>query len=552
MLCFIKAPLKPKTVLNDFELESLLQRRVRRTVPTEIEFFHRYQPENQVDFEAEFHDGFKLVFKAICQDRGINYLLYHPNREEPVVVFSTALKGASNTWVMGGGGAVADPLLYVLSRFEQLKRELPSIRPDNVKLDFWELAHDQRTEKNLRFISNIVMIDADFVRNIEKVEDAFWAEILKRRSDKPLIKILNQTYSLPIEGFSFANYRDGRSKIFAMLPEISKHIDDYGDGFRYAFSILTIASQMKDTALLLEEPEVHQHEGALKPLFEALLKFATNNKLQVFISTHSLDVIKTLTQLYEDVKVYHVSLTEEDELKVRSISGTDAKLMIDLGVSPLKLDYHFSYLVLEGKEDRVFLEAIARKLKQCSLKDLGYEVLQSPKNEQHITVAALVSTGKPIISCMDFDKSENLPDLAKPFLGSLKNKYGEIAVEDNIVKIMKNDSTIKLIPMGLLNDKELGEAGISQHCMEDVVLKLLCVDEGVRKWVGVDLKELGNKAKSLGDVPHLHLSSSKTLIMALGVLKEKTPEMLIPEIIDKADSGLLKETLKPFIAQLFC
>jgi len=149
-----------------------------------------------------------------------------------------------------------------------------------------------------------------------------------------------------------------------MLPEVSRHIDDYGDGFRYAFSILTIASQVKNTALLLEEPEVHQHEGALRPLFEALIKLASNNKLQIFMSTHSLDVVKIWAQLAKDIKIYHLILSADGKLQVRPIASTDAKLMMDLGVSPLQLEEPSSYFVLEGKEDRIFFESITKKLKK--------------------------------------------------------------------------------------------------------------------------------------------------------------------------------------------
>lgn len=542
LLCFIKAPFKPSNEFGEFVLESLLQRRIRRNVSAEIEFFREYLPKNEIEVEAKFDNEAKLNLTAHHERRRIRYNLLSPDSRKLITTFSMNTKGMPNIQAARSSGTPTEPLEFLFQAYKE--------RPSTDMIDIWTYVNKNNVRKNLEFVSGIVLVDADFVRKIEKIENAYWAEILKRRGDKQLRDVLNQTYGLSIEGFSFANYRNGSSKLFSMLPAISMHIDDYGDGFRYAFSILTVASQAKNTALLLEEPEVHQHEGALRPLFEALRKLAMNNKLQIFISTHSLDVIRIWTRLTEDVKTYHLILNGDGKLEVRPIASTDAKLMMDLGVSPLRLDEPFSYFVLEGKEDRIFFESITKKLKRKSLKDFGYEVLQCPKDEQKTTVSALASTGKPIISCIDFDKKKNVEDLIKPFSESLKNKYVEVEVTDNKVSVKRTGSVITFIPMGLPNDKELSEVGISQYAMEDLVIKLLCIDTGVKEWAGIDLKELRGRAQSLKD--KASLNSSKTLLMTLGVIKEgQTLEKLIPQIIDKSETESLVKLLEPIATQLF-
>jgi len=545
LLCFIKAPLKPKDVLNEFVLSSLLQRRVKRELPAEVEFFHEYLPENHVNIEAKFVDGFPLHFAAIYEDSGIRYyLLFTDSSGEKDILarFFMTARGDPIVEIFGEDmGTFHQPLQFLLEHARKV------LKDNDIRFPW---IASRAAENYLRFISDIVLVDADFVRKIEHIEDTFWADIIKRRTDKQLRSVLNQIYGLQIESFSFANYRQGKSKIFAMLPKISMHIDDYGDGFRYAFSILTIASQIKNTALLLEEPEVHQHEGALKPLFKALDKLSSNNNLQVFISTHSLDVIKTWTQLTGDAKIFHFKLGVDGKLEVRVISGADAKLMMDLGVSPLRLDESHSYLVLEGKEDKAFFETIAKKLKEKSLKDLGYEVLLSPKSEQRTAISALAFTGKPIISCIDFDKKNNLTDLIQPFVNSLKNKYKEVEIKDNKVKVKETGTLITFVPMGLPHDEDISQIGISKYAMEDFIVKLLCIDKNLQKWAEIDLKELRKRAQSFKD--KASLNSSKTLLMTLGVIKGgKTLEILIPEIIKETDSKLLTDTLEPIIGSLF-
>lgn len=542
LLCFIKAPLKPQNELGEFVLEGLLQRRVKRQVCDEVEFFHEYLPTNEVEVKAKFDDGFQFYLRALYKAHRVNYSLLLPDSTKNVATFSMTAKNSPNVWTPGGSGTISEPLQYLFDNY--IKQSSSDF------LDQWTYVRDRRAQNDFGFISRIALIDADFVRKIERIEDAYWAEILKRRSDKQLKTILNETYGLPIEGFSFANYRNGKSKIFTLLPEISMHIDDYGDGFRYAFSILTIASQAKNTALLLEEPEVHQHEGALRPLFDALGKLALKNKLQIFVSTHSLNVLATWTQLSEDVRIYHLDLGSDGKLKARQIASADARLMMDLGASPLRLDEPFKYLVMEGKEDRIFFETIARKLKQKDLRSLGYEVLLCPKDEQKTTIPALASTGKPIISCIDFDNKSNPEELIKPFIGALTNKYKEVEVTDNKVNVKSTGSQITFLPIGLPGDKDLTEVGISKYSMEDHIIKLLSMDKEIQKWAEMDLRELRNRAQSLKD--KAALNSSKTLLMTLGVIKGgKILEELIPEIIDKSDSKLLVETLKPFVVQLF-
>jgi hypothetical protein len=540
LLCFIRAPFNPRNELGEFVLESLLQRRVKRELSAEIEFFHNYLPEKTIEVDAKFDNNEHLLIRAGPVDSEIAYSILSPDNRQQVATLSMTSTNFPRVEITGAGGMPNQqrPLPVLLNRFRSAPMSSSASR----------YVRSELTEKNLEFVSRVVLIDADFVRKIEGVENAFWAEILKRRSDRKLKDTLNETYGLQIDHFSFAPYRGGRSKLFTELPEISMHIDDYGDGFRYAFSILTIASQLKDAALLLEEPEVHQHEGALLPLFEALFRLGSQNNVQIFISTHSLDVVRIWTEITSDTRIYHLKL-QNGKLESRRIEGADAKLLIDLGVSPLRFEDQFPYVVIEGDEDRAFLDAVTRKLKQKSLKDLGYKVLQSPKHEQKMTVSALASTGSKIISCVDFDEKTDAKELIKPFIDTLTSRYSDVETADTKTTVKKTGSVVTFVPMGLPTDKELSDVGITHHAMEDYALKILSADKNVQQWAGISLKDLRNRAESFRD--KAPLNSSKTLLMTLGVLKEgKTIKELLPELIDKTDPAVLVEILTPLITQL--
>lgn len=151
---------------------------------------------------------------------------------------------------------------------------------------------------------------------------------------------------------------------------------------------------------------------------------------------------------------------------------------------------------------------------------------------------------------MDFDKATNIADLIKPFLGILSNKYREPEVNQDEVKIRVTGSTATFIPVGLPNDKQLSELGIQRHTVEDFIIKLICVDKKVQKWTGVTPEQLRTCAKGIKD--EAHLDSSKTLLMALGVIKGgKTIEELIPEAVEQADPESPSKVCTPLTSRLF-
>ncbi|MHB8371913.1 MAG: AAA family ATPase [Thermoplasmataceae archaeon] len=88
-------------------------------------------------------------------------------------------------------------------------------------------------------------------------------------------------------------------------------IDSMGDGFKCLVSILaSIQSYQKDCVFLIEEPEVHLHPGYIQELTKFLISLSRKLKIQLFISTHSLDFVTSF--LYCD------SMNDEDKLFLKS------------------------------------------------------------------------------------------------------------------------------------------------------------------------------------------------------------------------------------------
>jgi len=89
----------------------------------------------------------------------------------------------------------------------------------------------------------------------------------------------------------------------------------HGDGF---FALLQLLYSIKDAAggvLLIEEPENHMHPGYLSIFVEQLLEWAKELDIQVFMTTHSYDLIEVLanysmhddTESAEEKKMIQIS-----------------------------------------------------------------------------------------------------------------------------------------------------------------------------------------------------------------------------------------------------
>ena len=72
-----------------------------------------------------------------------------------------------------------------------------------------------------------------------------------------------------------------------------------GDGFKALISLNLLFGQRSNSVFLLEEPETGLHPGYMEIFSEELIKNSKNN--QIFITTHSEDLIKYLLEVSEEM-----------------------------------------------------------------------------------------------------------------------------------------------------------------------------------------------------------------------------------------------------------
>lgn len=92
--------------------------------------------------------------------------------------------------------------------------------------------------------------------------------------------------------------------------KIALTIDDYGDGARSAFKLLTplialaeLATEDEPGVFIWEEPELFQNPRTLGKLLEEIALLIKDKPVQLFIATHSLDVIAQFTALAENGQI---------------------------------------------------------------------------------------------------------------------------------------------------------------------------------------------------------------------------------------------------------
>lgn len=126
-----------------------------------------------------------------------------------------------------------------------------------------------------------------FIDNpIEEIDEIIYDEKRQEVIAHEIDQIIKDDELVP--GLSRFNF----NKLVFEGVEDDVSMDSMGDGFKALIGILaSLYRQPKNTIVLLEEPEVHMHPGYLQELTKYLINLSRTRNIQLFISTHSMDLI---------------------------------------------------------------------------------------------------------------------------------------------------------------------------------------------------------------------------------------------------------------------
>jgi len=506
-------------VLFDEPVSQLLLKRkaVERNIYVSRNFWHNYDTKQRIKFNLEFKNGERLNIEVLWTSDSQFRMLFED------------LSGTLEKYIDGKYSAVRGINLGQFLFFEDYGF-------GDFASKFPQLNH---------FLSEIVLIDDYLARKLQRLETNIFSRILEPRIDKKIVKELNEIYNVEAEGLAYLpispTAREFRLAI--STPNLSLHIDEMGNGAKYATVILSISLLLKDTAFLIEEIESHQHSGAIRKLIPKLVEIANQRNVQLFLTTHSIEVMEVLSQLPPeyDIHFFHIEIKRGD-IDVRHLGGNiDVKLLLNLGVDPRFLEAYKKFIIVEGKDDVQFFKSLLQRYGK-NVEELGYLVKAGDKNslKNHV-LPALLSTKKEIVAAMDYDKQDK-EVLIQDLVNVLKNKNYKIQnKKDNTLEIEGN-LKVTLLPMGLYNDERLKQIGIEQFEMEDYCLKLMEEDENLEEWAGETLENLVKEAEQ-AKIEKMNLHKSSTLLRLLALKKGKAYEDLIDYLIKNASDRALERVI---------
>ncbi|OYT37307.1 MAG: hypothetical protein B6U89_07520 [Desulfurococcales archaeon ex4484_58] len=218
--------------------------------------------------------------------------------------------------------------------------EEPLLRGKNLR-DLYVQVLETTIGDVIRFFNSIIFLDDFLIRGLETYEHVYWKKILSVRADKTLVNMLNEGLETNVDGLSYAPVDSGYV-LMVLLKNTSVRIDDLGSGSRDVLVRLMPLVTVKDTAALLEEPENHLHPGGLYIFMKYLLRIAKENNLQLFISTHSIELVtfayRLSGELGIDTRVFFLEKEEDDTVTYRVLEKIDVDTLRKLGLDPRFLD----------------------------------------------------------------------------------------------------------------------------------------------------------------------------------------------------------------------
>jgi len=188
----------------------------------------------------------------------------------------------------------------------------------------------------INLFKNVIIMDSDLISRYPEIEEKFFFQIIKTRKDKDIISILNDAYDIQIENLHYAPSTSSRPSLLVTFSNETIRVDDLGDGFRLALIMMILIYGSDIKLILIEELENHQHPKALRSLCKTLFKFSVKSNTQIFIATHSSDVIKYFLDASSEVdrnslKIFNL-IRNNGVIKATTIQESDAQALDEMGI----------------------------------------------------------------------------------------------------------------------------------------------------------------------------------------------------------------------------
>ena len=221
-------------------------------------------------------------------------------------------------------------------KYQWTRRGTEGIAADSMSLDHLTEIRNNTDQPTIQLLTMIHLLEPNLIH--QGFDENFWFELSKERKDKEVIQLLNEIYNTEIESLSFTLFPPPQRRLVAALSKNNVAIDWLGDGVRYAINLISFGIVLQGTALLIEELETHQHPESLRMLVNTLFELAKRRQLQLFVTTHSLELMSYAMEASEEqgieLTIHHVQLDQYGSFRSTPFSRPNAELMLDIGHDP--------------------------------------------------------------------------------------------------------------------------------------------------------------------------------------------------------------------------
>jgi len=168
----------------------------------------------------------------------------------------------------------------------------------------------------------------------QKLEN-LWDNIVLKPEEDDVLNILKNTIEERIERFAIVN-----GKVFFELsnPKIRVPMSTMGDGIKRILLIALSLANAKGKVLLIDEIEMGLHHTVIEKLWKLIFKYAKLWNIQVFVTTHSQDVLKTFYYVASEKgnegegKYFRLQKNRADEMEAVALTMDELELSLDVNL----------------------------------------------------------------------------------------------------------------------------------------------------------------------------------------------------------------------------
>ncbi|AIU68856.1 ABC transporter ATPase [Thermococcus eurythermalis] len=187
-------------------------------------------------------------------------------------------------------------------------------------------------ELPVEFVTPYDMVTPGFIETV-------FSKAFKVRAYSIALDLIRRAYP-DVEGLSPVHEENG-VLMYVDIKHAPKSIPYYsmGDGFKFLSATAFLVSSMKNGYLLIDSAEAFHHLASLRAMVRTLLEGSLKNNVQVFLTTHSLELIDMLLEegirmgingrvIYmkrENGKLTHSIETFENAKELREDLGIDLR-----------------------------------------------------------------------------------------------------------------------------------------------------------------------------------------------------------------------------------